>query len=113
MDDAVAMSCSLMVFVYDLAADILSLCTTMHYSLQGRMPYKVVCHYTPDISEYVTFSWYKWIYYWDEHSKEKKISRWLGSAHKVGQSLCYYALNEKKWLCSTVFSSFLNVANKM
>lgn len=81
-------------FCFELAADVLSLCATMHYSLQGRTPYEITCNYTPDISEYVTFAWYDWIYYWDEHSKEKRIGRWLGPAHKVGQSLCYYILNE-------------------
>jgi len=79
-------------FCFELAADVLSLCATMHYSLQGRTPYEITCNYTPDISEYVTFAWYDWVYYWDEHSKEKRIGRWLGPAHKVGQSLCYYVL---------------------
>lgn len=81
-------------FCFELAADVLSLCATMHYSLQGRTPYEITCNYTPDISEYVTFAWYDWVYYWDEHIREKKIGRWLGPAHKVGQSLCYYILNE-------------------
>jgi hypothetical protein len=79
-------------FCFELAADILSLCATMHYSLQGRTPYEITCNYTPDISEYVTFLWYDWVYYWDEHSKDKRIGRWLGPAHRVGQSLCYYIL---------------------
>ena len=76
-------------FAYEHAADILSLLASGVYQLGGRTPYEHVMHYTPDISEYVTFRWYQWSYYWDELVKEKKLCRWLGVAHKIGQSMCY------------------------
>ena len=77
-------------FCYEYAADLLSLMVPNRFELQGRTPYEVVAGYTPDISEYVIFSWYQWCYYWDEGSKEKAICRWLGPSKQVGQALCYY-----------------------
>ena len=29
---------------------------------------------------------------WDEIEKEKKLGRWLGVAHQVGLSMCYWIL---------------------
>ena len=49
-------------------------------------------NYTPDISEYVNFHVYQWCYYWDDLEKEKKLAHWLGVAHLVGQSMCYWIL---------------------
>ena len=79
-------------FAFEYAADILSLCASNLYQLHGRTAYEHVMHYTPDISEYISFEWYQWAYYWDEIDKEKKICRWLGVAHSIGQSMCYYIL---------------------
>ena len=45
-------------FCYEYSADILSLCATGRFDLRGRTPYEVVTNYTPDISEYASFSWY-------------------------------------------------------
>ena len=79
-------------FCYEFSADLLSLCATNRYDLQGRSAYEHVVGYTPDITEYVSFSWYQWVYYWDQDAKEKKLGRWLGPAHQIGQALCYYIL---------------------
>jgi hypothetical protein len=79
-------------FAYEYACDILSLCANSFYPLKGRTSYEHVLNYTPDISEYVTFEWYQWSYYWDEIAKEKTLCRWLGVAHHIGQCMCYYVL---------------------
>lgn len=79
-------------FAFEYASDVLSLCAGALPQLQGRTSYEHVMHYTPDISEYVTFEWYQWAYYWDEILKEKVLCRWLGVAHNIGQSMCYYIL---------------------
>ena len=42
-------------FAYEYAADLLSLCAPGRYELHGRTPYELVTHYTPDISEYVSY----------------------------------------------------------
>ena len=60
-------------FCYEYSADLLSLCASGRYELHGRTPCELVTHYTPDISEYVSYRWYDWCYYWDETTKEKRI----------------------------------------
>ena len=62
-------------FAYEYAAEVLSLCATGHYSLRERTAYEHIMSYTPDISEYVTFYWFQWSFYWDEIRKEKVICR--------------------------------------
>ena len=79
-------------FAYEYSAEILCLTATGKYQLQGRTPYEVVMNYTPDISEYVNFHFYQWCYHWDELKGEKLLGRWLGVAHRVGQSMCYWVL---------------------
>ena len=79
-------------FAYEYASEVLSLCATGSHQLQGRTAYEHVMNYTPDISEYISFSWFQWAYYWDEIAKEKVLCRWLGVAHYIGQSMCYYVI---------------------
>lgn len=79
-------------FCFEYCADILSLMATGLFQLGGRTPFEVIMNYTPDISEYVSFLWYQWSYYWDHLEGEKKLCRWLGPAHQVGQSCSYWIL---------------------
>ena len=81
-------------FCFQYCADILSLCATGRFYLQGRTPFEVVTNYTPDISEYVEIDWFQFCYYFDESSKTKRICRWLGPAAGVGQAFCFYILLE-------------------
>ena len=79
-------------FAYEYAGQILSLIASGIFDLNGRTPYEHVFGYTPDISEYTTFRWYQWAYYWDELDSEKKLCKWLGVASGVGQAMCYWIL---------------------
>ena len=81
-------------FSNEYVAKILSLVASGMFQLQNRTPYETVMHYTPDISKYVNFHFYQWCYHWDEVEKEKKLGQWLGVAHQVGQSMCYWILVE-------------------
>ena len=81
-------------FCFEYAADILSLCATGRYELQERTPYETVLNYTPDISEYVSYSWFQWCYYFDEGQKTKSLCRWLGPTNGIVQSFCSYILLE-------------------
>jgi len=50
---------------------------------------------TPDISEYIDFQFYDWVWFVDNpHNKEEgpKIARWLGVSHRVGSAMCFYVL---------------------
>ena len=50
--------------------------------------------YTPDISEFVSFKWFQWHWYSDEGSSTKTFCHWIGPAHQVGKSFCYYLILE-------------------
>ena len=68
-----------------------------HFALQGRTPYEMVTGRTPDISEYVEFQWYDMLWYYDQEDfpeDRRRLGRWLGVAHRVGQACCYYILPE-------------------
>ena len=60
-------------FCYEYSDAILSLLATGQFDLQGRYPYEVVIHYTPDISEYVTYTWFQRCWYLDESTKSKRL----------------------------------------
>ena len=62
----------------------------------GRTPHELVLGETPDISEYVTFSWYDYIWYWTPTLFQKQnIGRWLGVAHAIGSGHVYFVINSK------------------
>ena len=65
--------------------------------MHGRTPYEMTTGQTPDISEYTEFGFYEMIWYYDEMAvfpkDRRKLGRWLGVAHRIGQALCYYLLN--------------------
>jgi hypothetical protein len=52
---------------------------------------------TPDISEYMAFQWYQPVWYLDGASfpnDKKKLGRWLGVSHRVGQAMCFWVLTD-------------------
>ena len=81
-------------FCYEYSADLLSICATGRYVLKGRTPYECTMNYTPDISEYASFQWYQWCWYFNEQTNSKDLVRWLGPAHHVGQAFCSYLLRD-------------------
>ena len=60
----------------------------------NRTPYEMITGETPDISEYVDFEFYDWVWFWDVpgDTTNPKIGRWLGVSHRVGSAMCYYIL---------------------
>ena len=48
---------------YTFAADIRFLIVSNKPVIQGRTPFENTYDYTPDISEYTSFSWYQWIWF--------------------------------------------------
>jgi hypothetical protein len=85
-------------FAAEYIANILCLTATPLAKLQGRTSYEFIFGHTPDISEYIEFEFYDWVWYWEsdaEYPEERKrLGRWLGVAHRVGQCMCYYILTE-------------------
>jgi hypothetical protein len=63
--------------------------------LHGRTPYEVITGNTPDILEFLEFTWYQPVWYYESTTfpaQTKHLARWLGVAHKVGQAMCYWLL---------------------
>ena len=79
-------------FCYEYSADILSLLATGRFDLQGRYSYEVVMRYTPDISEYVSYTWFQCCWYFYESNNSKQLCRWLGPAHQVVQVFFSYII---------------------
>ena len=50
---------------------------------------------TPDISEYLDFGFYDWVWYKDNAGLgDNCIGRWLGVAHRVGNLMSYWILTQ-------------------
>ena len=68
-------------------------------ALDGTNPYESIHARTADISEYVQFDWYQFVYYIepkkDGLGPSKGIGRWLGVATDTGSKMCYYVLTTK------------------
>ena len=84
-----------------------------HMYLDGSTPFEKVCGYTPDISEFILFSWYEFLWYFTtQDSQRNQLGCWLGPAINLGQGLAYNVLtiNAKIIVQSTVTS--LSTAEK-
>jgi len=53
----------------------------------GRTGFEVITGDTPDISEWVDFSFYDWVWYWHSPNSEDnpRLGRWIGVSHQVGR----------------------------
>jgi hypothetical protein len=66
--------------------------------LHSRTPHEMITSNTPDISEYLEFTWFKPIWYYEPSvfpEENKHLAYWLGIAHRVGQAICYWILPSK------------------
>ena len=61
--------------------------------LNGRTPIEVLMGETPDISEYLDFGWYDWVWYKQEAGLgEAHIGRFIGVSPSTGALLSYWIL---------------------
>jgi hypothetical protein len=75
------------------ACEIMSLTSNSSFSLEGRTPMEQITGETPDISEYLDFGFYDWVWYKENAGLgENCIGRWLGVAHRVGNLMSYWIL---------------------
>ena len=85
-------------YAMEYYSDLYSLTVPGMYRNKGRTGYELVFGLTPDISEYVEFQFYDYCWYWDtaqSYPHEKKyLGRWLGVAHRVGQSMVFWIMND-------------------
>lgn len=83
-------------YCWEYYCAIRSLTATGHIQSDGGTPFQVIHGYSPDISEYLSFSWFQWVWYHNPDSPDKaSLGRWLGPAHSVGQGLAYHVLTNK------------------
>ena len=68
-------------------------------NLEGTNPYERIHARTADISEYVQFDWYQFVWFLEPNEggvqPRKSIGRWLGVASGTGSHLCYNILNSR------------------
>ena len=63
------------------------------FDTHRKTPFEIVLDDTPDISEYMDFSFYSYV-----TSKENAglgdsiLTKFLGVSHKIGNSMCYFVL---------------------
>ncbi|KAI2511667.1 Reverse transcriptase (RNA-dependent DNA polymerase) [Fragilaria crotonensis] len=61
--------------------------------LDGRCPLERVTGETVDISEYLDFGFYDWVWYRENAGLgETKIGRWLGVSHRIGTLMSFWVL---------------------
>ena len=71
----------------------------------GRTPIEIATGETPDISEYIDFSFFDWVTFRSEAGLgPPRIGRWLGVSHKIGQAMSYWILPDtcRPISCQTV-----------
>ena len=57
-----------------------------------QTPEEEVFGETPNISEYLDFGFYDWVWYWNVSDKTARVGRWLGVSKNKGEHLSYWIL---------------------
>jgi hypothetical protein len=80
--------------LWDFALVWISQVYTRTATKGGRTGFEIITGDTPDISEWMDFTFYDWVWYWHppDTSSNPHIGRWLGVSHRVGSALCYWIL---------------------
>ena len=82
-------------YVMRYVASLISFTPTKLINADNRSPYEIVHGNTPNISEYISFDWYCFVWFWDPVSfQRQRLGRWLGVAHNIGSGHVYYVLNK-------------------
>ena len=70
--------------------------TASSISTKGRIRFEITFGFSPDISEYTTFEWYQYIWYWEPNQPQKQtLGRWIRIVDHIGNGLTYKVINEK------------------
>jgi hypothetical protein len=83
--------------------------------LDGRCPLERITGETVDISEYLDFGFYDWIWYRENAGLgETKLGRWLGVSHRVGTLMSFWVLTGTgKVLSRTTVQRVTNLESKV
>jgi len=93
----------------------MKLATVTARGKDNRMPYEEVTGDTPDISEYVDFEFYDWVWFWDRPGDDDnpQIGRWLGVSHRVGSPMCYFILKQNGQVLSRTMVQHVTQVEQM
>ena len=76
-------------------AKLIQLTASNAASLNGQTPLEVVTSETPDISQYLDFSWYDWVWYKENAGRDLPRLGWfLGIANSASNLMLFYLLPE-------------------
>lgn len=76
--------------------------TRMPRGNEPRTGYERLTGVTPDISEWLDFSFYDLVWYWSTVGEpSRELGRWLGISHRIGSDLCYFILTKAGKVVST------------
>jgi hypothetical protein len=65
------------------------------FSLDGRTPIEEVTGETPDISEYLDFGFYEFVWFKENAGLgENQLGRWLGVSHRIGNAMSYWVIKK-------------------
>ena len=74
-------------------AKLMQLTASNAASLQGRTPLEVVTGETPDISQYLDFGWYDWVWFKENAGLDvPRLGRFLGIANSASNLMSFYIL---------------------
>ena len=80
-------------YCWEYISSITSITASDILLLDGLTPQGKLLGYTPNISEFLCFAWYDWIWFHEPSNPDKiLIGRWLGPAHSSGQGLAHHVL---------------------
>ena len=69
---------------------------TNNIHLQGKTPYEKIHGSMPNITEYIQYKWFEWVWYADINQPDDEVlGRWLGPAYNVGDGHTSHILTEK------------------
>ena len=94
-------------YSWEYEANLYSLTASGNPVLDGVTWIEKVHGYTPNISEYLNFQWYDWVWFTDGTSSDNlRIGRWCGPSHTCSQGFAYHVLTDKGNMItrSSVFS---------
>ena len=73
--------------------EVMSLTANLSFALEGRTPVEQLTGKTPDVSEYLDFGFYDWVWYKNNAGVgDNMFGRWLGVSHRVGNLMLYWIL---------------------
>ena len=84
---------------YKYASYICLLTSSSKVEMNSRTLFECTHGYTPEISEYASFSWYQWVYYWEPTiTQNQQLGCWCGVAESTGGGHLYHILNSNGFI---------------